>query len=314
MSLGLLRNPFARFRTSLRRPPPVVPVDAPAAVPAIPPVPARTPFVHAAVRWTEARIGIADSLWGDGLLLPGGEEEVLRLAVPLGLSEASSLLLLGAAGGGAARAVTGRLGPWVSGHEADPALAAVAALRLQRAGKEVARRASVVPWDPRAPVFRRRGFDHALALEALRGAPGRPVTVPELLVALAGALRPGGHLVLVDLVAAGPLDQNDPLVREWAEAEGRSRDMPTEAALTAALAELDFDVRIAEDISARHMRLAVHGWKTLVHGLGGSHPERAYAAALVAEAEVWMRRLRLMHSGKVRMARWDAIGRRKRAT
>ena len=171
-------------------------------------------------RWTPARVAIADELWGDGNVLPGGEDEVLRLAAPLGLSAASSVLLLGAAGGGAARAIAGGLGAWVSGHEADPALAAVAAWRLPRAGKVVARRASVAAWNPQAPVFSRRAFHHALALEALRGAPWRPVPVAELLVALAGALRPGGQLVLVDVVATARLDPEDPLVRCWARSRG----------------------------------------------------------------------------------------------
>jgi hypothetical protein len=262
-----------------------------------------------AARWTPARIAIADELWGDGIIIPGGEEEVLRLAVPLNLSAASSLLLLGAAGGGAARAVAGGLGAWVSGHEADPALAALAAYRLPRAGKVVAKRATVAAWDPQAPVFRRRAFNHALAMEALRGAPGRPVPVPELLMALAGALRPGGQLVLVELVSTVRLDPHDPLVRSWAEVEGRSPDMPSEAGLTAALTQLGFDVRVVEDISARHMRMAVQGWKRLVRTLAASRPDRLRAAAVVAEAEVWMRRLQMIHAGQVRLVRWHVIGR-----
>ncbi len=259
-------------------------------------------------RWTPARIAIADELWGDGNVFPGGEEEVLRLAVPLGLSAASSLLLLGAAGGGPARAVAGGLGAWISGHEADPALAAVAAWRLPRAGKVVAKRAMVVPWDPQASVFRRRAFNHALALEALRGAPGRPVAVPELLMALAGALRPGGQLVMVDVVATVRLDPKAPMVRSWTEVEGRTPDLLTEAELTAALAGLGFDVRVTEDITSRHMRLAVQGWKRLVRDLAAVHPDRLRAAAVVAEAEVWMRRLKLMHAGQIRLVRWHAMG------
>ena len=194
MRFPRLRNPFARAVASAPRPVPLAAFFDP------PPATASDP----AERWSADRIAIADELWGDGFLLPGGEEEVLRLTVPLGVSEASSLLLLGAAAGGAARAVASGLGAWISGDEADPALAAAAAWRLPRAGKAVARRTTVVPWNPAAPEFRRRGFDHALALEALRGGPDRPVPVAELLLALAGALRPGGHLVLVDLVATSP--------------------------------------------------------------------------------------------------------------
>jgi len=304
MRLANLRNPFARPRPpSAEDSPQPLELVLPTAVEAVGAegVPA--------VRWTQARIAVADELWGDGFVFPGGDEEVLRLTVPLGLSEASTLLLLGAAAGGAARAVVAGLGAWVSGREADPALVAVASWRLARAGKPVAKRAAVVPWDPQDPVFCRRGFDHALALEALRGAPGRPVPVAELLLALAGALRPGGHLVLVDLVATGRLDATDPMVRSWAEVEGRTGDLPTEAGLTAALAELRFDVRVTEDISARHMRLAVQGWNRLVRGLAAAHPAPARAAAVVAEAEVWIRRLKLMHAGQIRLVRWDAIGR-----
>ncbi len=139
--------------------------------------------------------------------------------------------------------------------------------------------------------------------------PGRPVPVPELLIAVAGALRPGGQLVLVDMVATARLDPGDPMVRSWAEVEGRTPDLPTEAGLSAALAQLGFDVRVAEDISTRHMRLAVQGWKRLVRTLSEARPDRLRAAAVVAEAEVWMRRLKLIHTGQVRMVRWNAIGR-----
>ncbi len=302
MRLADLRSRFMHLLPPAERP--VAPVPVP---PEPAPVAMAMP-VAAPVRWTPARIAIADELWGDGNVLPGGEDEVLRLAVPLNLSAASSVLLLGAAAGGPARAVAGGLGAWVSGHEADPALAEVAAWRLPRAGKVVAKRATVVPWDPRAPVFRRRAFNHALALEALRGAPGRPVPVPELLLALAGALRPGGQFVMVDVVATARLNPEDPMVMSWAEVEGRTPNLLTEAALTAALAELGFDVRVTEDISARHMRLAVQGWKRLVRDLSVARPDRLRAAAVVAEAEAWMRRLRLMHVGQIRLVRWHAMG------
>ena len=299
MRLADLRSRFMHFRPSPAEPP--VQTKSPEAAHVV-------PTVAPPVRWTPARIAVADELWGDGNVFPGGEEEVLRLAVPLGLSAASSLLLLGAGGGGPARAVAGGLGAWISGHEADPALAAVAAWRLPRAGKVVAKRAMVVPWDPQASVFQRRAFNHALALEALRGAPGRPVPVPELLMALAGALRPGGQLVMVDVVATARLDTEDPMVQSWTEVEGRTPDLLTECALSAALAELGFDVRVTEDITSRHMRLAVQGWKRLVRDLAAVRPDRLRAAAVVAEAEVWMRRLKLMHAGQIRLVRWHAMG------
>ena len=66
---------------------------------------------------------------------------------------------------------------------------------------------------------------------------------------------------------------------------------------------------MTEDISARHMRLALHGWKRLVGELSVARPNRPRARAVVAEAEVWMRRLQLMHAGQIRQIRWHTIGR-----
>ncbi|CAH2604815.1 conserved protein of unknown function [Rhodovastum atsumiense] len=259
-------------------------------------------------RWTKPRIAVADSLWGDGFGLPGGEDEILRLAAPLGLSRAATLLLLGAGAGGPARVLAGTLGAWVSGHEADPALVGVAARKLSQAGADIARRAEVAPWDPAAPALRRRGFHHALTLEALRGTPDRPVVLQALLADLAGALRPGGQLVLVELVAGERRDPADSRLAEWARSEGRSPGLVTAAGLTTALAGVGFDVRVVEDISVRHRRLAIEGWVSLLRGLAQDRPAPARAAATVAEAEIWLQRLRLMQAGHLRLMRWHALG------
>ena len=82
--------------------------------------------------WTPERLATTDALWGEGYQWPGGEMETVRLAKPLGLSAAASLLLLGAGSGGPACSVATLLGAWVSGFEADPDLAAVAVDRIAR--------------------------------------------------------------------------------------------------------------------------------------------------------------------------------------
>src|ERR1700687_3551744 len=50
--------------------------------------------------WPSARISVAEALWGEGFLFPGGGAEMLRLATPLGLSAASRLLLVRSCRGG----------------------------------------------------------------------------------------------------------------------------------------------------------------------------------------------------------------------
>jgi SAM-dependent methyltransferase len=252
--------------------------------------------------WPAGRLAVAEALWGEGYLFPGGEAETLRLARPLGLSAAASLLVVGAGSGGPPRSIASHLGSWVSGFEYDPALVSLAAARCAGAG--LGRRAGVARWDPDEPAFRARHYHHGLALEPLRVA--RPEAA---LAAIAGALKPSGQLLLVEAVADTPLEPDDPVVAAWLRLDGRTHPPPTEMAVTRMLGRLGLDVRLAEDISSRHAGQALQGWRAAVAILRDHPPDARRAAALVTEAELWLLRLRLIRAGKLRLVRWIALGR-----
>jgi hypothetical protein len=303
MHLSALRNWLVRLRQGAEGP--LTPVAGPAPVggPAVAAEAAPEAASHPATLWPPARLGIEEELWGTGFLTPGGGPEVLRLAAPIGLTAASSLLLLGVGPGGPAQFLATEMGVWVNGHEADPDLAAIAARRIQRAGAAMAKRASVAGWNRHEPAFAPRASHHALALDAIRDAPVVPV-----LAAIAQALKPHGQVVLVETVAQEPLDPADPAIAAWCRLEGRVPVLPQPEPITRGLSRLGFDVRVAEDVSARHMRLAVLGWRHLVRQMARDRPAPERAAAVVAQAELWTRRIRLMHAGRIRMMRWHAIG------
>jgi SAM-dependent methyltransferase len=250
--------------------------------------------------WPSARIGVAEALWGEGFLFPGGGPEVLRLTAPLGLSAASSLLLIGAGSGGPPRRIAEQFGVWVTGYEANARLAALANERSHGAG--LGRRAQVEPWDPLAPRFPRRYFHHGLAIQALRGASPEP-----LLAAAAKALKPGGQLVLLETVSDLPLDPADSTVATWARLDHRPASVPTELAITEIIRRLGFDVRIVEDVSRREMQNAIRGWRTAVQAMAGARPALRQVAVVVREAELWLARLHLMRAGRLRQVRWHAI-------
>ncbi len=250
--------------------------------------------------WPRARIAVAEALWGEGFLLPGGGEEVVRLAKPLGLSAASSLLLIGAGTGGPPRHITAELGVWVTGYEANPRLVALANERSQRAG--LGRRAQVESWDPRRPKFPAGYFHHGIAIEPLRGEPPGP-----LLDAVARALKPGGQFVLEEVVADRPLKPAEPMVETWARLAHRDGTAPSELAITEALARLGFDTRIVEDVSRRQMQQALRGWKAIVQSMQHAHPALRQVSLVVREAELWLARIRLMQAQRLRLVRWHAI-------
>jgi hypothetical protein len=273
-------------------------VLAPASVRALQP----SPNVAEDCPWPVERLGVADALWGEGFQFPGGQAETLRLVKPLGLSAATSLLLLGAGSGGPPCCIANDLGVWVTGYESDHDLVSAATERSLRSG--LARRAKIAAWDPDAPVFERGYFHHALALEPLRDGLVEPI-----LAALAQALKPGGHLVLLETVADDPLDAADPQVAAWQRLDGRRLErLPAEITITRALGRLGFDVRIVEDVSRRHIHQSVAGWRDAVRGMEQAKPNRREAAQLIKEAELWLLRIRLFRSHGLRLVRWHAIG------
>jgi cyclopropane fatty-acyl-phospholipid synthase-like methyltransferase len=253
-------------------------------------------------KWNRERLNITDALWGQGYQFPGGEIETLRLAKPLGLSKASSLLLLGAGAGGAACSLAVHLGVWVSGFEADADLVATAVDRVAR--RNLTKHAQTELWNPAEPNFRDGFYHHGMALEALHG--HQPERV---LSAIARALKPSGHLAMTELVADTPLDPGKPVVAGWAHLERRDpRALPTEVTITRTLGRLGFDVRVCEDISERHVTHAMAGWRSLVRLMEDAPPTRREAMSSVQEAELWLLRIRLFEIGSLRLVRWHAIG------
>jgi hypothetical protein len=257
-----------------------------------------------AMPFSRDRCDLLDQLCGEGHLLPGGDAEIVRLAAPLGVSAASSVLLISAGLGGPPRALALALGAWVTAYESDSAAAAVAAVRLQKFNKELAKRVTVERHDARDPVFRANGFHHAIALDPIRDGDPR-----ELLTAMTSALKPAGQVVLIQMTADVPLDPDDPAIAAWCRLERRPPVLPSATEITKALSALSYDVRVVEDISSRHMRLVVQGWKTVLRAMAGTKPSTGEASAMVAEAELWMRRVRLIHAGRLRLMRWHAISR-----
>jgi len=255
--------------------------------------------------WPPARLAMAHLLWGDGFVFPGGETETVRLARPLGASAATSLLVIGVGSGGPATALANNMGTWVTGMESDPDLI-TAALKLVVKAK-LGKKISIKAWDPANPQFVARSHHHCLALEPRLGAHPEPI-----LNGVAQALRPGGQLVLTELACAAPLNPSDPDVQRWAKLERRdATDIPPGKSVTRVLGRVGMDVRITEDISSRHLEQALLGWRLLLRDLRANKPTRQQAAQLIAEAELWLLRWRLIRNGQLRMMRWHATSRAK---
>ncbi|CAH0216695.1 hypothetical protein [Roseomonas sp. CECT 9278] len=233
-----------------------------------------------------------DRLWGEGMVLPGGAPEILRLAALLPLSAETTLLLAGNGATAAGAVVAGARGSFVAAFDQGGA-------PPPRPGAR--NRVTAEALDPEAPAFRARYHHHALLLEPLR-AGGSP---DALLAAAAAGLRPGGQMVMLDLVARG--ERAGAVEARWLAAE-RRHGPPAEDALPTALRRAGFDVHVVEDAGRRHAEAVMAGWQALLQALGvqPARPSAAEAADLVFEAEAWLLRLRLLQDGRLRLLRWHA--------
>lgn len=291
---GLLRRAVATGARLLRpagsSPPPA---SRPAAAPTPPPAADASPSPGSPGLMAQRRAW-ADRLWGEALPVPGGAAEVLRLATLLPLAPEHTLLLAGLGARVAGEVVAGARGCFVSAHDILPLPAA--------AGRHgTTRRVTAARFAPAEAGFRTGYHQHALLLEPFR-AGGTPAG---LIRATAAALRRGGQLVLLELVA--PADQRVAAEARWLTSEMRAAP-PAEAAVTAALAAAGFEVHVLEDAAPRHRRAVLDGWSALLAALRAEPrpPAPPEAAALVAEAEAWLLRLRLLRDGRLRLLRWHA--------
>jgi cyclopropane fatty-acyl-phospholipid synthase-like methyltransferase len=220
----------------------------------------------------------------------------------MGLSESLTLLLLGAGLGGPAAAIATKYGGYVESFEAEAELAAIAEQR--RRTEPTLRRVTVAAWDRDMPTFKPRSANHALSLEASRGAP-----LPPILASLAAALRPHGHVVLTEMVCDGALPEHDREFAAWCRLENRRPALPHADSVGSALKAQGFDVRVVEDLSEKHVAATLSGWRAAVKTMAeGARPDPATAGIFVTEAELWLLRVRLMRRFGFRLLRWHAIG------
>lgn len=254
--------------------------------------------------WTPARLRFVSALWGEGFTGPGGAEEALRLSKPLGLQSSHSLLNIGAGLGGAARAITGASGAWVSAYEQNADLAQAGEALSKKAQLE--KKAEVKPLDTSNPRFRPNYYHHALVQEALWTIEDKDAMV----AALVAAVKPTGQIVITDLTTGPtPFLPDDETARVWMKFDRSPVHLITADEETQLFARHGLDIRVAEEISTRHVQQAVASWQGIIEVIASEIPTRAQALTVIQEALLWRNRLALLRSGRLKLLRWHAIRR-----
>ncbi len=246
--------------------------------------------------WTEARIKLNEKLWGEGFVSPGGEKVIIELIAPLGLTAEDSVVDLGCGLGGSTRAIAKATNAWVSGYEADKALAEAAMERATMAG--LAKRAPVQNLELKAVNIRRRTIDCAFSKEALFAVGERK----KLFQSIHKMLKIEGHLLFTDFFLARA-DAAGPATEEWSAHEPTRPVLWTVEDTSAALEGLGFEVRITEDITRPYQERVVKGFSKLLGMIQRPPVNLEFTSWAAAEAEHWARRVAVLESREVKVFR-----------
>ena len=245
--------------------------------------------------WPPMRQAVAQAVFGDGLITPGGEEAVHRLLKPLGLNERMTVIELGAGLGGITRLMAREFKLWATGFEADPVLAAAAMELSTKAGlakKAVIKCQALDRVDVRAGTV-----DCAVAKESLWLVADKP----GLFAHLRRLLKPTGQISFSDFMHAG--DPQAPDLAGWAAGEPFAPHLISAADYRKLLEDRKLEVRVMEDVTAEYSQsvlaaFAAHADHVKAHGA-----EPAWRAWVVSEGELWGRRLAALQSGALRVYR-----------
>jgi len=258
--------------------------------------------------WDNNRAEIAQYIWGEGYCGPGGPEHIVSMSKLLALSPEQSLLEIGSLLGGPARTLADSFGTWVTGYEASPKLAALAAEKSEMAG--LAKKAIIHHYDPETVGEFDRKFDRAFAKEALFTIENKA----RLLDLVEGHLKPSGLFLITDFVLADESVYAKESYREWRDSEAHRRRpyMVTAEQLAELCKQVRFTVRVNEDVSDVYIDLIRKAWagadkvaEKIAHRAEGE----VLLETLLREAEFWSHRARMLESGDLRL--WRILAAKK---
>ncbi|GAB2175238.1 methyltransferase domain-containing protein [Dongia sp. agr-C8] len=264
---------------------PVEPVEAPAEE--IPPL--EQPYIK-----------IAQTIWGESLVGPGGAAAILTLVKPFALDPSMTVMDFGAGLGGGTRAVSEEFGVWVNGFEPDPIMAA--------GGQELSTKKGIKKAEIKACAIKDfqpkpASFDCIYSSEALYMVQEKE----KLLGNFERALKARGQIALTDFVRTAGTKADDPRLKDFVTRDGKAGHFWLGEDYLSKMKGLKLDVRVDEDLTATYRSHVIEAFVNFTQDPVAAAAARAYPDALVAEVALWTKRVAALDSGALQLRRYYAI-------
>jgi cyclopropane fatty-acyl-phospholipid synthase-like methyltransferase len=196
---------------------------------------------------------ILEAMWGRGHVLPGGNEMIDLLTLPLGTNKEISALDLSAGMGAIGRRLASTLQTYVTGFEPDAEVAAYGQTRL--AEENLTRYATVEPYDPATYEVGKR-YDCILARELFYRVHDKAKFFQLIRESLKEDPKPYAQMVFTDYLLEAKESIN-PAVVSWLAHEPEARPIGL-LEMTKLWKKHYFDIRVKEDLT----ELYIHDIKT----------------------------------------------------
>jgi SAM-dependent methyltransferase len=245
-------------------------------------------------------IKIAQYIWGESLVGPGGPSAILTLVKPFALNPSMTVMDFGAGLGGGTRAVSEEFGVWVNGFEPD---AIMAEGGQELSVKKGVKKAEIKPCTVKDFQPKAATFDCIYSSEAL-------YTVPEkekLLGNFERALKARGQVALTDFVRAPGTKPDDPRLKDFTTRDGKPGHFWLGDDYLTKMKALKLDVRVDEDLTDTYRTNVIEAFVNFTQDSAVSAMARAHPEELVAEVALWTKRVAALDSGALQLRRYYAI-------
>ncbi len=250
---------------------------------------------------------IAETLWGEGYVGPGGPEFILDLVAKLGISRDKSMAYMGLGLGGPAREICRESGIWITGYEARTDLIELASEQSLMAG--LARKVSAQLYEPGNTVLPERKFDIVISRDEFSFLGDRAA----ILAKIYASLRPGGSFLLTDYVIA-PGTDGAALAQSAFSPFWGTASLCTQAEYNAAIQEAGFDLRVKKTLTPAYVTMVTEAttrWASLLKMAQEGHDQiadtAAFVQAMAKEAECWTARLNALQANELEVFRFFAL-------
>jgi cyclopropane fatty-acyl-phospholipid synthase-like methyltransferase len=240
---------------------------------------------------------VAEKMWGEGQILPAGEEILEMLTAPLKLAKEKVVLDLTAGLGGPLRKLSIKI-LQVKGLEADPQIAARAMELAAAVGK--AKIAPISTYDT-ATFSMPSIYDAMIARELFYRIPDRA----KLFYSISAGIKFGGQVGFSDFIV-DPENRPKPAIKAWIAHETGANPLGL-IDMAQAWAAVGFELRASEDQTAFYKKAVAQGLGHMVKSLrANGRPDPETQKAILAEVQTWVHRMAAMEQG-MKFYRFHAV-------